>query len=213
MHLLSMRKTLRFLYIYHDANTDPILWYILVVTIPANAMAFVSKLFIPQSYPNSILHSQLSIPQASTGLLVPPRVRILELLTLFLQKSQPFHRLAPACFPQRQKGKMPPRHRPRHEVRARPSTIALRLMEIGKRAIRAGLIEPLGYTFQYLGTDRFRGDGRGEEFPVGLGVEVTAVQGQAVALADGVVPVRLDLVDVAGDKASSFCIVVVVAGL
>ena len=86
-------------------------------------------------------------------------------------------------------------------------------MEIGKRAIGAGLIEPLGYTFQYLGTYRFRGDGRGEEFPVRLGVEVTAVQGQAVALADGVVPVRLDFVDVAGDKASTVCIVVVVAGL
>ena len=108
---------------------------------------------------------------------------------------------------------MPPRHRPRHEVRPRPSAIALRLVEIGERAIRAGLVEPLGYTLQDLGTDRFRGDGRGEEFPVGLGVEVAAVQGQAVALADGVVPVRLDFVDVAGDKADILCFVIVVAGL
>ena len=85
-------------------------------------------------------------------------------------------------------------------------------MEIGKRAIRAGLIEPLGYTLQDLGTDRFRGDGRGEELPVGLGVEVAAVQGQAVALADGVVPVRLDFVDIAGYKACIVCIVIVMAG-
>ena len=55
--------------------------------------------------------------------------------------------------------------------------MTLRLVEIGERAIRAGLIEPFGYTFQDLGTDRFRGDGRGEEFPVGFGVEVAAVQG------------------------------------
>ena len=108
---------------------------------------------------------------------------------------------------------MPPGHRPRHEVRTRPSAITLRLVEIGERAIRAGLIEPLGYTFQDLRTDGFRGDGRGEEFPVGFGVEVTAVQRQAVALADGVVPVGLDFVDVAGDKASTVCTRIVFTGL
>ena len=86
-------------------------------------------------------------------------------------------------------------------------------MEVGKRAIRARLIEPLGHTLQDLGTDSFRGDGRGEEFPVRLGVEVAAVQGQAVALTDGVVPVRLDFVDVAGDEAGTVCVVIVVAGL
>ena len=86
-------------------------------------------------------------------------------------------------------------------------------MEIGERAIRAGLIEPLGHTLQDLGSDRFRGDGRGEEFPVRFGVEVAAVQGQAVALADGVVPVRLDFVDVAGDEAGNVCVVIVVAGI
>ena len=81
--------------------------------------------------------------------------------------------------------------------------MALRLMEIRKRAIGTGLIEPLGHAFQNLRTDRFGRDGRGEELPVRFRVEVAAVEGQAVALADGVVPVRLDLVDVVGDEAGA----------
>ncbi len=80
-------------------------------------------------------------------------------------------------------------------------------MEVRKGAIGAGLIEPLGDTLQDLGTDGLRGDGRGEEFPVGFRVEVAAVEGQAVALADGVVPVRLDLVDVVGDEAGALGVV------
>ena len=84
---------------------------------------------------------------------------------------------------------MPTNDRPRHKMGTRKPTIAFRLVEIRKRAIGASLIEPLGHAFQDLGTDGFAGDGRGEELPVGFRVEVTAVEGQAVALADGVVPV------------------------
>ena len=98
---------------------------------------------------------------------------------------------------------MPPRDRPRHEMRTGEPTMALRLMEIRKGTIGTGLIEPLGHAFQNLRTDGFGRDGGGEELPVGFGVEVAAVEGQAVALADGVVPVRLDLVDAVGDEAGS----------
>lgn len=76
-------------------------------------------------------------------------------------------------------------------------------MEIRKGAVGARLVEPPGHAFQDLGADGFTGDGRGEKFPVGFGVEVAAVEGQAVGLADSMVPVRLDLVDVVGDKAGA----------
>ena len=79
--------------------------------------------------------------------------------------------------------------RPGHEMRTGEATIALGFMEVREGAIGAGLVEPFGYAFQDLGPDGFRRDGRGEELPVGFGVEVAAVEGQAVALADGVVPV------------------------
>ena len=98
---------------------------------------------------------------------------------------------------------MAPDDRPCHEVRTRETPIALRLMEVRKRAISASLIEPLRHAFQDLGADGFRCDSRSEEFPVGFGVQVTAVEGQAVALADGMVPVRLNFVDVAGDEAGA----------
>ena len=79
--------------------------------------------------------------------------------------------------------------RPSHEMRTGEATIALRLMEVRERAVGARLVEPLGHAFQDLGADGFGRDGRGEEFPVGLRVEVAAVEGEAEALADGVVPV------------------------
>lgn len=93
--------------------------------------------------------------------------------------------------------------RPGHEVGAGKAAVALGLMEIGKRTVGAGLVEPLGDAFQDLGTDGFRRDGRGEELPVGFRVEVAAVEGQAVLLADGVVPLGLDFVNVGGDEAGA----------
>ena len=84
---------------------------------------------------------------------------------------------------------MPTGDRPRHEMRTGKPTIALGLMEIRKGTIGFRLVEPLGHAFQNLGTDGSGRDGRGEELPVGFRVEVAAVEGQAVALADGVVPV------------------------
>lgn len=107
---------------------------------------------------------------------------------------------------------MPPDDRPRHEVRAREAALALGLVEVRKRAIGARLVEPLGHALQDLGADGRRGDGRGEELPVGLRVEVAAVEGEAVALADGVVPLRLDPVDVVGDEAGAGGAVGAVAG-
>ena len=57
-------------------------------------------------------------------------------------------------------------------------------------------------------------DGRDPELPVGLSVQMPAVEGEAVFLAHGVIPVRLKLVDVVGNEAG-FCggVVVAVAGL
>lgn len=84
---------------------------------------------------------------------------------------------------------MPTGDRPGHEMRTGKPSVALRLMEIRKGTIGTGFIEPLGHALQNLGTDGFGRDGRGEEFPVRFRVEVAAIEGQAVALADEVVPV------------------------
>ena len=84
---------------------------------------------------------------------------------------------------------MPTGDRPRHEMRTGKPTVALRLMKIRKGTIGTGFVEPLGHAFQNLGADGFGRDGGGEEFPVGFGVEVAAVEGETVALTDGVVPV------------------------
>lgn len=84
---------------------------------------------------------------------------------------------------------MSPNNRPGHEMRTREPALPLRLMEIRKGTIGARLVEPFRHALQDLGADGFARDGGGEEFPVGFGVEVAAVEGEAVALADGVVPV------------------------
>lgn len=122
---------------------------------------------------------------------------------IILQERQALHRLAPTRITERQKRKMATDDRPRHEVGARKAAVALGLVEVRKGAVGARLVEPPGHAFQNLGADRFAGDGRGEELPVGFGVEVAAIEGQAVGLADGVVPIRLDLVDLVGDKAGA----------
>ena len=124
-------------------------------------------------------------------------------LVHLLQESQPIHRLPATSVPECQKSKVAPNDRPRHEMGTRKATVALRLMEIRKGAVGASLIEPLGHAFQNLGANGFGRDGRGEKFPVRFRVEVAAVEGQAVALADGVVPVRLDFVDMVGDEAGA----------
>lgn len=124
-------------------------------------------------------------------------------LVHLLQESQPIHRLPATSVPERQKSKVATNDRPRHEMGTRKATVALRLMEIRKGAVGASLIEPLGHAFQNLGANGFGRDGRGEKFPVRFRVEVAAVEGQAVALADGVVPVRLDFVDMVGDEAGT----------
>lgn len=162
----------------------------------------LSSFGVPISKENQTTHnSQLPSPQARANLLVSMS-RSFEREIVF-QERQPLHRLAPTGFTERQKRKVASGDRPRHEVGAREAAVALRLVEVRKGAVSARLIEPLGHAFQNLGADGFAGDGGGEEFPVGLGVEVAAVEGQAVGLADGVVPVRLDLVDLVGDEAGA----------
>ena len=98
---------------------------------------------------------------------------------------------------------MAPDDGPGHEVRAGKAAVALGLVEVREGPVGAGLVEPLSDALEDLGADGRRRDGRGEELPVGLGVEVAAVEGEAVALADGVVPVGLDSVDVVGDEAGA----------
>ena len=96
---------------------------------------------------------------------------------------------------------MPTNNRSRHEIRPRKAAIALGIMKIRKGTIGAGFVEPTGDTLEDLGADGAARDGGREEFPVRFGVEVAAVEGEAVALADGVVPVGLDPVDAVGDEA------------
>jgi len=88
------------------------------------------------------------------------------------------------------------------------------IMEIRERAIRIRLIDPEGHRLKDLAAHRLATDGRDPELPVGLGVQVAAVEGEAVFLADCVVPVGLKLVDVVGDEAGFVAgVVVAVAGL
>lgn len=88
-----------------------------------------------------------------------------------------------------------------------------RIMEIRKRTIGIRLIDPQRQGLEDLAAHRLAADGRDPELPVGLGVQVAAVEGEPIFLAHGVVPVRLELVDMVGDEAGFGAgVVVAVAG-
>ena len=74
-------------------------------------------------------------------------------------------------------------------------------MQIRHRAIGTGLVDPSGGRLQDLGPGCARGDGGGEEFPVGFCIEMAGVEGETVPLSDKVVPAGLEGVDVEGDEA------------
>lgn len=87
------------------------------------------------------------------------------------------------------------------EVRAGEITVTFGFMQIRERTIGDGFVDPGGHGLQDLAADIAAGDGHGEEFPVCLGVEVAAVQGETVLLAHIVVPEGLPLIDMPRDEA------------
>ena len=62
-------------------------------------------------------------------------------------------------------------------------------------------VDPFSYALQNFVADFLASDSRGEELPVGFGKEVSVIKREAVFLADYVVPVALDLIDVAWNEA------------
>ena len=65
------------------------------------------------------------------------------------------------------------------------------------------LIHPKCVTFPDLIPDRFTRDRGGEEFPVRLRIQMSAVEGEAIALSNRMVPVALHLVYALGDEAGA----------
>ena len=140
------------------------------------------------SLTHSFSSSQLRATRHTQNILIPRPHHSLTLL-YDIQKRQSIARLAPTRPLQRQKRKMPSHNRSRYERNPRKPSFPFRIIKIRKWTIRARLIDPLSHTLQDLGARGFRGDGCSEEFPVGFGQEVAGVEGEAVALADGVVPI------------------------
>lgn len=79
---------------------------------------------------------------------------------------------------------MPTDNRSRKEVRIGEPAVALGIVQIGERAVGDGLVDPACHALQDLGPDALGRDGGGLELPVGLGVQVARVEGQAVFLED-----------------------------
>ena len=65
---------------------------------------------------------------------------------------------------------------------------------------RTSLVHPKRHTLQNHRARLVPRDRHGEELPVGFRVQVSAVEGQAVALADSEVPIALELVDMLGNE-------------
>jgi hypothetical protein len=76
-----------------------------------------------------------------------------------------------------------------------------------------GLVNPKSHALEDGAADFRAHDGGGEELPVRLGVQVSAVEREAVFLPHDVVPVALHLVDVLGHEARFAAVAVAVAGL
>ena len=76
------------------------------------------------------------------------------------------------------------------------------------------LIDPDGHALKNRSSNLLAHDSRREELPVRLGVQMSAVEREAVFLAHDVVPVALDLVDVLRHKArfAAVAVAVPVAG-
>lgn len=75
------------------------------------------------------------------------------------------------------------------------------------------LIDPKSHALEDGAADFRAHDSGGEELPVRLGVQVSAVEREAIFLAHDVVPVALHLVDVLGHEARFAAVAVAVAGL
>ena len=113
---------------------------------------------------------------------------------------------------------------PRHKVSTRKVAITLSLMQVSHRTIcdnpvrgltheaysalegtrtGTGLVYPEGIALPDFLSHAITSDTSGKEFPVRLGVQVSAIHGQAIALTNSVVPFALDFVDVMGNKPCS----------
>lgn len=82
----------------------------------------------------------------------------------------------------------------------------------GKNALTGhSLIDPDRHALEDGGAHFRAHDGGGEELPIRLGIEVSAVERETVFLPHDVVPVALHLVDVLGHEARFAAVVVAVA--
>jgi hypothetical protein len=106
----------------------------------------------------------------------------------------------PARPLQRQERKVPAHHRPRHEVDAGEAAVALGVVQVRQRAVRRRLVDPARDVVEdQLARPGLRDGGR-LELPVRLGVQVAAVERDAVALYDDGVVGRLVGVDAVRDE-------------
>ena len=87
------------------------------------------------------------------------------------------------------------------EHRTGKAARALGVVEVRHRTIRTRLIQPQRHTLENNRASLIPRDRHGKKLPVGFRIQVSAIKRQAVALADGEVPVALELVDVLGDEA------------
>jgi len=95
---------------------------------------------------------------------------------------------------------MPTDNRASKEVRVRKPTASLRIMEIREGTIGDRLVEPEGDGIQNLVANRPAGHGHGEEFPVRLCIQMTAVQWKSISLPYVVIPFGLHCVNASRDE-------------
>ena len=84
------------------------------------------------------------------------------------------------------------------------AAIAFGVVQIRQRPVRGRLVDPSGDAVNDLRSHPLAGDGRREEFPVTLAVQVPTVQRQPVSLGDRCVPVTLHLVYLVAHEAAGF---------
>lgn len=120
-------------------------------------------------------------------------------------RPRPIRRIPPTCrrhiiLRQRQQGKKPTHHRPCNKINPRRILPRNRIIQIRQRSLRGRLVdEPRDIRNKALFGGRL-GDGGGEELPVGFGVGVAGVEGDAVFVGDGGVEGGLHVVDGGGDE-------------
>lgn len=132
----------------------------------------------------------------------PSSLQLIHLPLPLLPLRHPLHPSSTTPPLQRQPRKMPSHHGPCEEVRIREPPVPLRDVQIRERTIRRRLVDPPRHARHNLRAHLVRRHGRGVHLPVGLGVEVPAIEGEAVFLQGEGVPFGLGGVDCVGDEVS-----------